>query len=174
MSPRRETVLWLLVALAVFGAATLYSHLTTPAPLPTPSWQRSVAELSAAQQRFYLQLRDQLRSAERGRSETKSWPAPDGLFPPGWAQRRQGLYVNYLGEAEGLRWLVLFIEPDPRAAPEKPPPEDEEHHTLGDGTALHVTVWTKPLTEPPTDGVTAFPAAEGWVERVTTVSSSNE
>jgi hypothetical protein len=74
--------------------------------------------------------------------------------------------VNYEGEGEGLRWLVLFLEPDPRLVAEKAPPEDDEHHTLSDGTPLHVTVWTQPLTEAPSDQLTAFPAAEGWVERV--------
>jgi hypothetical protein len=61
--------------------------------------------------------------------------------------------------------LVLFIEPDPRFPSEKVP-EDDEHHVLSDGTMLHVTVWTQSIGEPPSARVTAFPAAEGWVERV--------
>lgn len=160
---RRATLTWLLVALAVFGGFTLYSKLRARPPPPAPSWQRPVSELSPAQQRFHAHLREQLRVAERERGLTRSWP----LTTDGWPLRRQGLYVNYLGEAVGLRWLVLFIEPDPRAGPEATPPEDEEHHTLTDGTALHVTVWTQPLSEPKSEQVTAFPAAEGWVERVT-------
>ena len=125
-----------------------------------------MSELSAAQQRFHALLRGQLRQAERERASTKAWPSATGVFPGGWRLRRQNSYVNYSGESEGLRWLVLFIEPDARAAAEKPPPEDEEHHTLSDGTAVHVTVWTQLPTEPPSEQVTAFPAAEGWVERV--------
>jgi len=160
---RRATLLWLLLALAVFGGFALYSKLRAPPPPPAPSWQRPVSELSAGQQRFHGHLREELRALERERAQTKSWPLSSS---DGWARRQQGIYVNYVGEAEQLRWLVLFIEPDPRVAPEKPPPEDDEHHTLTDGTALHVTVWTQPTSEPKTELVTAFPAAEGWVERV--------
>lgn len=163
MNERRATLLWLMVALAVFGAFMLVNELRAPPPPPAPSWQHPVSELSAEQQRFHAHLREQLRGAEQERARTKSWPQ---TTTDGWPQRRQGSYVNYVGEAEGLRWLLLFIEPEPRAAAEKPPPEDDEHHTLGDGTAIHVTVWTQPLTEPKTGLVTAFPAAEGWVERV--------
>lgn len=160
---RRATVLWLLVALAVFGGFTLASRLRAPPPVPLPSWQRPVSELSPAQLRFHAHLREQLRAAEGERGRTKRWPAATA---DGWSRRQQGIYVNYVGEAEALRWLILFIEPDPRLAAEKPPPEDDEHHTLSDGTALHVTVWTQPLSEPKSELVTAFPAAEGWVERV--------
>ena len=155
--------IWLAVALAVFGAGLLYSRLR---PAPGPSWQRPVSELTQAQQRFHARLREQLRDAELVRSQARTWPPAPGLFPEGWVLRKQGTAINYVGEAEGLRWLVLFIEPDPRAPPEKAPPEDDEHHTLRDGTALHVTVWTQPLSELTTELVTAFPATEGWVERV--------
>jgi hypothetical protein len=162
---RRATILWLLVALVVFAAGTISSKLRAPVA-PAPAWQRPVSELSDEQRRFHARLRGQLEAAERARGQSGTWPPAPGTFNDAWLMRRQGIYVNYLGEREGLRWLVLFIEPDPRAPPEPPPPEDAEHHTLSDGTALHVTVWTQPLTEPPTDLVTAFPAAEGWVERV--------
>lgn len=161
----RATLSWLLVALGVFGAGTLYSRLQKPAQ-PSPAWQRPVSELNEAQQRFHARLREQLKAAERERGQSKGWPAASGIFPDGWVQRRQGIYVNYLGEAEGLRWLVLFIEPDPRAEPQPPAPEDAEHHTLSDGTPIHVTVWTQPLSEPRSELVTGFPGAEGWVERV--------
>lgn len=166
MDSRRTTLIWLLVAFAVFAVGTLVTRFQSKPVEPAPSWQKPVSALTAERQRAYLALRVALRKAERERGTTKTWPEPAGIFPDGWSQRRQGSYVNYLGETEGLRWLVLFIEPDPRAPPEKAPPEDDEHHTLSDGTALHVTVWTQPVEEPPTDRVTAFPAAEGWVERV--------
>jgi len=83
-----------------------------------------------------------------------------GIFAPDWVQRRQGSSGNYLGPSEGRRWLVLFIELDPRASPEKAPPEDSEHHTLSDGTALHVTVWTQSLIETPNELLTAFHEAK--------------
>lgn len=160
---QRATVSWLGVALAVFGAAILSSRVDRREE--RPSWQRPVSELTSSQQRLHAELREHLRAAERERGKNKVWPAPSGIFPSGWVLRQQGSYVNYLGEGDGLRWLVLFIEPDGRTPPEDVP-EDEEHHTLSDGTALHVTVWTQPSVEPPPDRVTAFPAAEGWVERV--------
>ena len=162
---RRATWAWLAVALAVFLGGTLYSKLRAP-PAPTPSWQQPISGLTAEQQRFHAHLREQLRAAEQDRATGKTWPPAAAHFPGGWTLRKLGSTVNYVGDAEGLRWLVLFLEPDPRAKAEKAPPEDDEHHTLGDGTPLHVTVWTQPLTEPATDQLTAFPAAEGWVERV--------
>ena len=162
---RSTTVLWLLLALAVFGVGTLVTKLSTPPP-SMPGWQRPVSELTVAQQELHGQLRKGLRAAELSRSETKSWPAPQGIFPSGWVLRRQGTTINYVGQSEGIRWLVLYLEPDPRAERTKAPPEDDEHHTLTDGTALHVTLWTQPLSEPTTALVTAFPGAEGWVERV--------
>jgi hypothetical protein len=164
MSSRRSTMLWLLVALAVFAGGTLFSRLEKK-KAESPSWQRPVAELTAEQQRFYGQLREFLRAAERERGNTKRWPEATNLFPDGWARLQQGVYVNYLGEREGLRWLVLFIEPDGRTPPEDVP-EDDEHHRLSDGTAIHVTVWTQEPSAPASERVTAFPAAEGWVERV--------
>lgn len=167
---RRATWVWLLVASGVWAAGAVYSklHAAPPAPAPSPSWQRPVSELTLKQQQFHLRLREHLRAAERERErgKTKTWPTAAAHFPAGWSRRQLSATVNYVGEGEGLRWLVLFLEPDPRAAPEKAPPEDDEHHTLGDGTAIHVTVWTQPLSEPSLEQVTAFPAAEGWVERV--------
>lgn len=164
MSSRRATILWLLVALGVFGVGTFFSRRQEKPP-DAPSWQRPVSELSEPQQAFYGELRAFLRKAEAERGKTKTWPPPAGVFPEGFALQQQGLYVNYSGEREGLRWLVLLIEPDPRFPAEKVP-EDDEHHLLSDGTMLHVTVWTQPLSEPRSERVTAFPAAEGWVERV--------
>lgn len=161
MNERRATFVWLAVALLVFGGFALFSKFRAPPPAPVPSWQRRVSELSAPQQRFHARLLEELRAAEKQRGASQQWP-----LLPGWTLRRQGSWVNYVQEAEGLRWLILFIEPDPRAAGEKPPPDDAEHHTLSDGTAIHVTVWTQPLNEPKSELVTAFPAAEGWVEQV--------
>ena len=161
MNERRATLLWLAVALAVFGGFALYSKLRAPTAPAAPSWQHPVSELTAEQRRVHARVLEQLRAAEKERGVTKQWPPIAG-----WELRSQGIYVNYVQEAEGLRWLVLFIEPDPRGAAQKAPPDDAEHHTLGDGTPIHVTVWTQPQSEPKTGLVTAFPAAEGWVERV--------
>ena len=167
-----------------------------PLPPAGPAWQRDTSELSEGQQRAYAQLRAAIRDVEAERARTGSWPvaiddpltpsevegatarpspSPDSAGDERSARpvavergqmRQQGQAVNYVTEAEGLRWLVLFLEPDPRLPKEPAPPEDDEHHTLSDGTPLHVTLWTQPLTESPPTELVAFPAAEGWVERV--------
>ena len=161
MNERSATLLWLALALALFGGFAAYSKRCAPPPAAAPSWQRPISELREPQQRFHAQLLEEIRGAEKVRGASQQWP-----LVPGWTLRRQGVYVNYLRDAEGLRWLILLIEPDPRVAAEKPPPDDAEHHTLSDGTAIHMTVWTQPLDEAKSEFVTAFPAAEGWVERV--------
>lgn len=165
------------LALAVWAAGVVTAHLGRPeGEAAAPPWQRSWLELSPAQQRHYRELREGLLEAENLRAEAKAWPEVAALeaqgapgFGPGWELRRQGVYATYLGEAAGLRWLVLFIEPSPPAfgaAAEAPAPTDEEHHTLPDGTALHVTVWTQDATAPRPQGVLAFPVTEGFVQRV--------
>lgn len=166
MTPeRRASLRWLLAALAVFAVAQLVERLQRPGAPALLAWQRPVSELTEAQRALWAELRASLRDAEAQRAASGDWPRLDLTSNARWSLRRQRLAVNYVAEAEGLRWLVLFLEPDPRVQ-EPAPPEDDEHHTLADGTALHVTVWTQPLTAPPTAEVTAFPAAEGWTERV--------
>ncbi len=162
---RRTSLLWLAVAGLVCGGALLAKTLQRPAPPRLLDWQRPVAELTDAQHAMYRELRASLRTAEAQRSATRAWPQLNLTSNAKWTLRQQRLAINYVAEAEGLRWLVLFLEPDPRVN-EPAPPEDDEHHTLSDGTALHVTVWTQPLSASPPENVTAFPAAEGWVERV--------
>lgn len=149
---------------------------------PLSPWQRSYLELPDDGQRLYRAVREGIFEAENVRAETGEWPdvqrlAEDGIppFAPvegpalSWRLARQGVYVNYLGEGGGTRWLILFIEPEPNALKtpgEAAPPVDEEHHTLPDGTALHVTVWTQPATEPLPKGVLAFPVSDGWTQLV--------
>lgn len=166
MSERRASLVFLLVALGVFGGLTAYLKRRPPPPAERPSWQRPVDELTAPQQALYLQLRGALRSLLERRNADQRWPASAAGLPESFQQHSAGHVVNYVGEGEGLRWLLLVLEPDPRLPREPAPPEDDEHFTLADGTGLHITVWTQPLTEPPPPSVTAFPAAEGWVERV--------
>lgn len=161
----RTTLSWIAVALVVFGAALVWKRARATPPRTLTGWQRPVSELTPAQRDFHTRLRAGLRVVEAARSTSKAWPDTGPTTDASWRHRQQRLAINYVADAEGLRWLVLFLEPDPRAN-EPAPPEDDEHHTLPDGTALHVTVWTQPLTEASSDVVTAFPAAEGWVERV--------
>jgi hypothetical protein len=172
------------LALVAWAAGVLAARTrgSDAAPALSP-WQRSYLELSDQQQRLYRAIREGIFEAENVRAETGAWPevqrltddglppfAPSELLPAmSWRIARQGLYVNYVGEVDGTRWLVLFIEPEPNALKtpgEAAPPVDEEHHTLSNGTALHVTVWTQPSTEKAAPGVLAFPVAEGWTQLV--------
>jgi hypothetical protein len=183
----RALLPFLLAALGTWGAGLAVGRLTArDSAAELAPWQRSYLELPAAGQRLYRLVREGILEAENVRSATKQWPSVEALAADGvppfaadavteplaWVQRRQGVYVNYLGVPTGgavERWLVLFIEPEPVAFAtpgEKPPPVDEEHHTLPDGTALHVTVWTQPGTGPAPTGVLAFPVTEGWTQRL--------
>ena len=173
---------WLVVTVALWaGVVALRQTRTAPAP-QRPPWEHSFLELSPADQLRYRLVREGILEAENRRSGTETWPEPEVLAVEGvppfeatdleWTLRRHGIYVNYVGVPAtgrpGLRWLVLFIEPEAVAfdgqAPA--PPVDEEHHTLPDGTVLHVTVWTTPNQGLVPCEVLAFPVAEGWVQRV--------
>lgn len=164
-SERRTTVVWISVALVVFGAALGWKKLRSEPRAALADWQRSVDELSADQRRTYEAIREGITAVEKVRANTKQWPQQNLSTDASWSRSQQRLAINYVGETKDLRWLVLFLEPDPRTN-EAPPPDDDEHHTLSDGTPLHVTIWSQPLTTPRSELVTAFPAAEGWVERV--------
>lgn len=159
-------LLCLLVAVAVISFKRRQKAGPATELLPYQGWVR---ELPAAEQERFAQVGAAIREAEQVRARTHQWPAtfsPPGL---GWVQRGQGLYVNYLGvpaERGRLRWLVLLIEPEPTAIKDRPPPDDEEHHTLGDGTAIHVSVWTAENEGPVPEVILPFPAAESWTQRL--------
>jgi hypothetical protein len=136
---------------------------------PLASWQRSHREMSEADQRRFRSIRIGLLQAEKVRGATGQWP--EVLFDDPqatWVKRRHGVYVNYLAASGATRWLVLFIEPEPKKLNEKSPqaPIDDEHHTLCDGTELHVTVWSTPNEGELPAEVLAFPVTEGWVQRL--------
>ena len=168
---------WLILAIAVWVAGVTWARLHRPvASELRPEWQHSYLELDGDGRRTYAALREAIYEAENRRVDQQAWSSPaalaaDGIAPfdqSPWELRLEGPYVNYLGESAGLRWLVLFIEPERRLrSPGAPPaPVDEEHHTLGDGTALHVTVWTRPAGGALAAGVASFPVVDGWVQRV--------
>jgi hypothetical protein len=162
VSDRRATALFLLVALGVFGGLVASSRAKkSPPPVARPSWQVVVDTLPERQRAFHDQLRARIPELEAARSRDKAWPES-----PGFTRTQQANVVNYVGEGAGQRWLLLVLEPDPRVGPEPAPPDDDEHDTLGDGTLLHVTLWTQPVSEPAPEHVTAFPAAEGWKQVV--------
>jgi hypothetical protein len=186
-SLERETlraVPFLALALVVWAGGLAWARLRGPAVgAAMAPWQQSYLALPEAQQRLYRAVREGIFEAENVRAATGAWPSVEQLADEGippfaadplrpaltWRMAREGLYVNYVGEGDGQRWLVLFIEPEPGALKtpgEAAPPVDEEHHTLPDGTALHVTVWTQPASAPAPAGVLAFPVAEGWTQLV--------
>jgi hypothetical protein len=148
---------WLVLALVVWAAAVGVSKWQRAGETPSgpPDWVRPLSALTAAQQARHAELRKALLEAEKA-----PWPPS---LREGFPLSKQGFYVNYVGEADGLRWLVLVVEPDPRLPPD-PSPLDDEHHRLSDGRMLHVSVWTQPLTEAKPQNVVAWPAAEGWTQ----------
>lgn len=156
-----------------------------PAGVERAPWQHSFLALPPDGQRLYRAVREGVFEIESRRGATGAWPevsalaedlvppfAADRLLPAlAWTRARDGLYVTYLGrprDGAGLDWLVLFIEPEPKAFADgaATAPVDEEHHTLADGTALHVTVWTRPAGAPAPAQVVAFPLADGFVQQV--------
>jgi hypothetical protein len=161
----------LIAALVVAVAATSFMrrHRTAAPSTELLPYQARVVELPATEQERFAQIRAALREAEKIRAASRQWPAEFGAPDVKWIQRGQGLYVNYLGVPDApsrLRWLVLIIEPEPSALKDPAPPEDEEHHTLSDGTAVHVSVWTTPNEGPIPQVVLPFPAAENWTQRL--------
>jgi hypothetical protein len=153
-----------------------------------PPYQKLFRELAPPAQRMFRELQEGLLEAENARAASGRWPEAAALaaqgIPPfaadpaagaaarapgryGWTLRRAGLVVNYLGvPARGGQpvFLLLIQEPDPLATPHGAAPADEEHHTLADGTLLHVSIWMRPGGPPPRDGAVAVPAAEGWTQ----------
>ena len=186
----RKALAALAFAALVAAAAVAWHFASEPKPQwaprpppPQPSgllpYQHTFRELSAEDQQVYFAVRSAMATAERVRATTKKWPEPAGLAGEGlpgfderyeWSKRESGLYVSYLGlpKQGGTRFLVLIIEPDPKQLKlpnEPPPPNDIEHHTLADGTPVHLTVWTQPNEGPVPPSVVAFPVADGWTER---------
>lgn len=161
----KDSARWLLVAALVWLAAWGWSRAKPPhgpPPSARPEWQRLSRELSPEQQQLFTRVRAALPLAEAAHTDA-GWP--DTLPGLDFPARKRGLVTNYLGEGEGLRWLVLYLDPDPRL-PREDAGVDDEHHRLADGTPVHVTVWTTALDAGLPDDVVAFPAAEGWVEQV--------
>jgi hypothetical protein len=163
--------LWAAVAVAAFVVCVAALAVKSrPAPrAELLAYQALISRSSVAEQERFAQLHRALNGALKARANEKRWPAHFDTDPGiTWVLRQHGLYVNYVGipaDASRLRWLVLIIEPDPKALKDAPAPEDEEHRTLADGTALHVTVWTSVGSELPQE-VLPFPAAEDWTQQL--------
>ena len=157
------------VVVAVAAVAWLGASRKRVAPLPELLPYQALVR--AADAEVFGLIRTQLRAAEKQRGTEGKWPTRFVVDDPRltWTLRAQQLYVNYLGvpaDPSQPRWLVLIIEPPPTGIRDPAPPEDEEHHTLLDGTALHVTIWSAPNQGPVPEVVLPFPAAEGWTQRL--------
>ncbi len=181
--PLREVMPWLALALLVWAAGLLVQRSRPLERAPERAdWQRSFRELPQAEQRTFRHLREALPELERLRVETGRWPEPQTMrdervepfredeltTPRVWTLRQHGVYASYVGvpvaDLAAQRWVVLLVEPSTN---EPAPPEDEEHHTRADGVPVHVTLWSQPNdAEPVPDEVLAFPAAQGFLQRV--------
>jgi hypothetical protein len=162
----------LLVAVAAVAGFGVWrrKQAVVPAPAELLPYQAKVSDLPSAEHQRYDEVQKAIRAAEQQRTATGAWPAVF-LAQPGltWTRRASQLYVNYLGipaEPDRPRWLVLIIEPPKEGIRDPAPPEDDEHHTLGDGTPIHLGVWTAPNAGPVPEVVLPFPAAEGWTQRM--------
>ncbi|MDP3232982.1 MAG: hypothetical protein Q8N26_09405 [Myxococcales bacterium] len=181
--PLHEVTPWLALALVVWVAGLLVQRSRpVDREVELAGWQRSFRELPEAEQRTFRHLREALPELERLRVGTGQWPTPETMrdeqvepfredeltTPRVWTLRQHGVYASYVGvpvaDLAAQRWVVVFIEPSTN---EPAPPEDEEHHTRADGVPVHVTVWSQPNdAEPVPDEVLAFPAAQGFLQRV--------
>ena len=166
---RLLATLGVVVLLAAVGTASWLRRGRAQSATELLPYQARVGLLPSTEQERFAQVSAAIRQAEAGRATNKAWPSTLGVPGLTWVQRGKGLYVNYLGipaEPEQLRWLVLLIEPEPSAIKDKAPPEDEQHHTLSDGTPIHVSVWTAANQGAVPEVVLPFPAAEDWIQRL--------
>lgn len=181
--PLRDVAPWLTLALVVWGGGlVLQRSRPVERAAELALWQRSFRALPESEQRTFRHLREALPELERSRVATGRWPTPEVMrdervepfredeltTPRTWTLREHGVYASYVGvpvaDATAQRWVVFFIEPSTN---EPAPPEDEEHHTRADGVPVHVTVWSQPNdAEAVPDEVLAFPAAQGFIQRV--------
>lgn len=170
-----------IVLLASFAIAS--SRSAKPPPAMLLPYQKLFADLPSSDQRMVRNLREAMVESENARGRSKQWPEVAALAEQGvapfaadpidrdgyaWKLATRGTAVNYLGESKSADFLLVFTEPDPgalRMPGEKPPPVDEQHHTLSDGTPIHVGIWMR-AGGAPVSHVVPFPATEGWTQIV--------
>jgi hypothetical protein len=116
--------------------------------------------LTCAQADAYPQLRACIAAMKGDRLSA----LPEGYD---WQRFEEGVYVSYVGipKRGDTRWLVQIIKPAPGEPPARPQPDDDEHHTLPDGTLLHVSVWSAPNQGPIPHVAVPFPEVDGWTMR---------
>ena len=156
------------------------------APADLMPFQVLFRDVDGPAQRVFRSVQEGFAEIEIRRSAAKSWPEPAALaaegIPPfapdpqdrgayAWTLRRRSGVVNYLGTpAAGsgrAPWLLLVEEPEPDspdASHLRMIALDEEHRRLGDGTILHVSIWTAPVGAAPGGDVLfrALLIKQGW------------
>ncbi|MBI3403585.1 MAG: hypothetical protein HY048_19400 [Acidobacteria bacterium] len=145
-------------------------------------YQTLVSDAVSGAQLMFRELQEGLLEAERVRSDTGEWPAPDALADQGvppftkdptargpayrWIVTHRGAFINYRGipgVTGAPAWLLLIQEPLPDSLPD-PSPEDEEHHRLAGGMMLHVSVWTHADGSELSPALVQMPQNEGWIQ----------
>ena len=142
-------------------------------------------DLRDEDQRMYRQALEGITEAEDVRSRSGTWPdvaelakrgiqpfAADPLDRAGytWARLPGKLLVNYVGtpvDAKRPTLLVVALEPDPGSPADPGAVVNETHHRLGDGTMIHVGIWTGGKRP---DAAIALPAYEDGWRRITSVA----
>ncbi|MEO6771516.1 MAG: hypothetical protein ABI467_00650 [Kofleriaceae bacterium] len=176
-------VIWsaVLMTASVFHRGEAGAFAATGATTPDLELFR---DLDTDAQRLFRASLEGLTEAEDVRSQSGAWPtveqlaarhippfAPDPLDKAGyrWRMLRDGALVNYVGTPDPSSrrpsFVISILEPDPGTPIDPQAFTDEAHHTLRDGTLLHVGVFfgPRPLTTP-----MATPAFEDGWRRVTT------
>ncbi|HEY7290069.1 MAG TPA: hypothetical protein VH583_09555 [Vicinamibacterales bacterium] len=144
-------------------------------------YQALAHTLPAPDQRMHAAIRQGMLAAEGVRARSGMWPDIPALTANGvspftgadgydWSFLQQGAIVNYFGrpkDASQPAWLLEIQEPEPGMPPD-PAPSDDEHHRLGDGTVLHVYVWTHRFGGQVPVTFVRQPQNAGWTQVFTT------
>ncbi len=165
----------------VISAQTYAPGTAGAAPSPSSPFERRFQDLPFSDQRIFREISEGVAEAERMRSTTGRWPTADDLarlsVPPfapdpldragyAWRSLQTGNKADYIGTpspASGRETFVVIIaEPDPGTPNDPRQPVDEVHHRLGDGTMIHVTVWTGPPLPDAREAVGVLPVEKGY------------
>jgi hypothetical protein len=144
-----------------WSAFVIFAHPKQAAAEALLPFERRFSDLDVEGQRLVKNIK-----AEARRSKTGQWPEPEVLaaaaVPPfardpldraGYVFKlvKQGSTINYVGAPrEGSNreaFVVVITEPGPGTPPDPQVQEDEIHHRLGNGTMIHVGIWTGPRVE---------------------------
>jgi hypothetical protein len=151
------------------------------AEAPASPFERRFQDLPGEDQRLFRGLQEGVVEAERARSATGRWPSVEALgragvppFAPDpldrarytWQQVQTGPKVDYVGTpAPGSgreAFFAVIVEPDPGTPNDPLLRADEIHHRLGDGTMIHVSIWTGPPLAEAGEAFSLLPPEKGY------------